>query len=260
MYLSCCTWALADPVETALAHLAASGFTWIDTRPHVLDPQLGPPPNGLRCSCVAAAFGLEPGDDLASPDPAAAQRAAAYVADALAYSAAIGAATAYLVPGKEADGNTLKRYAAALAPLAERAAQLQVRLCLEHFPGTPLPTVAATLDFIAAVDHDNLFLLFDIGHAQMSAEDPSRALEAAGPRLGYVHLDDNDGQQDLHLGLTDGILTETILARTFQTLADLDYSGGLSLELSPNLADPLAALRQSRALVAAMAAWAREAV
>ncbi len=256
MYLSCCTWALSNPVETALTQLAASGFSWIDTRPHVLDLQTTPLPHGLRSSCVAASFGLEPGDDLASDDPAAAQRAAAFVAAALDYTAASGAATAYLVPGKEADAGTLKRYADALAPLAAYAAQLQVRLCLEHFPGTILPTVAATLDLIDQIGHDNLYLLFDIGHAQIANEEPTAALEAAGPRLGYVHLDDNDGQGDLHLGLLEGVLTLETLRHTLKTLADLDYDSGVSLEFNSNLPDPLGSLRRSRALVADIAAWA----
>ena len=68
----------------------------------------------------------------------------------------------------------------------------------------------------------------------------------AGPLLGYVHLDDNDGSRDLHLGLTDGILTEAVLADSFAALKDIVYNSSLSLELHPGLPDPLDALRRSR--------------
>ncbi len=67
-----------------------------------------------------------------------------------------------------------------------------------------------------------------------------------------MHLDDNDGQGDLHLALYDGILTEPALRATFDALRRAGYSGRASLELHPDLPDPLDALRRSQA--AALAA------
>ena len=132
---------------------------------------------------------------------------------------------------------------------AERAAANGVRLCVEHFPGTALPSAAATLDFIRAIDHPNLGLLFDIGHVQISGEDPASVIRQAGQRLAYVHLDDNDGQSDLHWALLDGVLTAETLRDTFRALADIGYSGPVSIELSPRLRDPFGALQRSRQLV-----------
>ena len=97
--------------------------------------------------------------------------------------------------------------------IADHAADLEVRVGIEHFPHTALPTIAATLAFLRAVGHDNLYLLLDIGHAQMTDEDVPAAIADAGPLLGYVHLDDNDGVGDQHLALYDGILTESVAAR-----------------------------------------------
>lgn len=73
----------------------------------------------------------------------------------------------------------------------------------------------------------------------------------AGPLLGYVRLDDNDGREDLHLGLTDGVLTGAVLSDTFAALEDVGYSGAVSLELNPGLPDPLDALKRSREAVEA---------
>ena len=65
--------------------------------------------------------------------------------------------------------------------------------------------------------------------------------------MGYVHLDDNDGEGDLHWPLLAGVLTEKVLSATFAALALSPYAGPASIELSPQLPDPVAALAQSRA-------------
>ena len=44
----------------------------------------------------------------------------------------------------------------------------------------------------------------------MSGEDPEAVIANAGDRLGYVHLDDNDGLSDLHWSLLEGVMTEEI--------------------------------------------------
>ena len=158
--------------------------------------------------------------------------------------AALGASAAYVVPDE--DPSSLDRYAAELKRVADRGGEMGVRVCVEHFPGSTLPTAAGTIAFLREVGHPNLFLLLDIGHAQMSEENPASIISDAGPLLGYVHLDDNDGSRDLHLGLTDGILTEAALADCIAALRDIAYRGNLSLELHPGLPDPLDALGQSR--------------
>jgi sugar phosphate isomerase/epimerase len=122
-------------------------------------------------------------------------------------------------------------------------------LSLEHFPGLALPTVAATRAFVESVDHPNLHVLVDIGHAQMEGITPATAIEIAGDRLGYVHLDDNDGVGDLHQALLDGMLTETALQDTFTAIGSVGYSGAVSLELSPALDEPEVGLRRSLDIV-----------
>ena len=44
------------------------------------------------------------------------------------------------------------------------------------------------------------------------------AIAAAGAQLGYVHLDDNDGRNDSHLALLDGVMSAETLCRTFAAL------------------------------------------
>ncbi len=250
MNLACCVWAIEGAENGIPARAAALGFEWIDVRPFAFSSdkaRLKIRKHGLSVSCIAASFGLPEGARLSKPDRDSGSRAASYYDRTLAYGASLGATTAYVVP--EDDPASLDRYAAELKRVAERADELGVRLCVEHFPGSALPTAFGTIAFLRDVGHPNLFLLLDIGHAQMSGEDPASVISDAGPLLGYVHLDDNDGSRDLHLGLTDGMLTEAVLTDSFAALRDIGYRGGLSLELHPGLPDPPDALRRSREIV-----------
>jgi sugar phosphate isomerase/epimerase len=122
-----------------------------------------------------------------------------------------------------------------------------VRLCVEPIPGRALPSAAAALDWLARVNHGNLALLLDTGHCLISREDPAEVVHQAGKRLGYVHLDDNDGQGDLHWPLFTGVLTEIQLAACLMALHEQGYRGALSLELKAE--SPIAALRDGKAVV-----------
>lgn len=250
MNLACCVWAIEGSEDRVAAHAAALGFDWIDVRPFAFSSDGARRrirEHGLSVSCIAASFGMPEGARLSSPDGSSRSAAASYLERTLTFGAGLGASTAYLVPDE--DRSSLDGYAEELKKLATRGGELDVRVCVEHFPGTALPTASATIEYLREVGHPNLFLLLDIGHAQMSGEDPAAAISDAGPLLGYVHLDDNDGSRDLHLGLTDGILTEAALADTISALTDIGYRGNLSLELHPELSDPLDALKRSREIV-----------
>ncbi len=251
MELSCCAWALTGPEEDALTALAALGFRSIDvqaktfvspgSRGHLDDL-------GLSVSCLALCFNMADGAALDGA-PAAQQAALDHCREALDHAAALGANTAYVVPG--ADPAALPQFGDALGQVADFAAARAIRLGVEHFPGKALPTAAGTLAYLSRLNHPNLYLLLDTGHLQMSKEAPAAVIAAAGDRLGYVHLDDNDGRADLHWPLLAGVLTAEELAATFAALALSPYAGPASIELSPQLPDPIAALAQSRA-------WARQ--
>ena len=249
MILSCCAWALSGPEEKNLDQLAEFGFHHVDVRPQALrSPQARQclADLGLTVPCVAIAFPEVPLD--CADAPVAAQ-AFSQLVSGLHHARDLGAATAYVVPGMDGSPAALERYARALERLAAQAQSLNLMLAIEHFPGRSLPTAAATLDFIEKIGHPNLYLLFDLGHAQISGEEPVALIHRAGARLGYVHLDDNDGRHDQHLGLLDGVLTEETLRRTWTALGEVKYQGPISLELHPQLPDPLADLRRSRAVV-----------
>jgi sugar phosphate isomerase/epimerase len=169
-----------------------------------------------------------------------------HVRSAIAHAADVGAEIAYVIPGADARPAALLRYQDSVAQLAAAAADHEIKLAVEHFPGTALPTAAETLEFIRQAEQDNLYLLYDSGHIQMSGEDPAAVIANAGDKLGYVHFDDNDGISDLHWSLLDGVMTEESVIASFQAMAEAGYGGAVSLELSPQLPAVRRALEASR--------------
>lgn len=255
MTISCCTWALGGPEADVLTAIAQAGLRHIDHRPFdfrsaesrrlISDLELTP-------ACMATGFGMPDGTALDAADAGARTAAIDHTRRALEYAHETSIDRAYLLPGEEGDAASLNRYGESVAGLADIASGYGIKLCIEHFPGKALRTVRDTLDYIAKLGHENLYLLFDIGHAQISREDPAEAVAQAGDRLGYFHLDDNDGASDLHWALLDGVLNKDVLKATLSTLDHIGYDGPVSLEMNAGLPDPLAAIEAGFRLVRAL--------
>jgi sugar phosphate isomerase/epimerase len=196
--------------------------------------------------CAAVGRGLP---DFCAPDVAdvglrrdALEQMRRQVADA----ARLGATHAYVVSGADDSAAGLTRFAETCSLLADYAAGRMVRLCVEPVPGRALPSAAAVLAWLAKTGHNNLALLLDVGHCPLSGEEAAAVARAAAPRLGYVHLDDNDGVSDLHWPLLTGRLTETHLTALEAALRETAFTGGISLELKTSAAERAPALRASK--------------
>lgn len=249
MRIACCIWALSGSETEILRQVRDIGFDCIDIQPtHLqsLESRLLAQELGLRVSCVGASFGLPAGASLDHLDESLRLAAIDHVGTAIEQAAEIGAGTVYVIPGNNPAPAAIEEFEKSLVSLADVAAAHAVKLAIEHFPGTALPSAGETLELIRALGHDNLYLLYDSGHIQMSGEEPASVITNAGDRLGYVHFDDNDGLSDLHWSLLDGVMTEESLAATLRALDAVDYQGAVSLELSPALANPARALGGSR--------------
>ena len=225
------------------------GFTHVD----VVAREERPPADaealadtGLLVRCAAVGRGLPDSCALDAVDAGrrrdALERARRQVADA----ARLGATLAYVVSGTDASPAALDCFAEACAMLADHAAGRMVRLCVEPIPGRALPSAASVLEWLRRSGHPNLALLLDVGHCLISREEPAAVARAAGPLLGYVHLDDNDGVGDLHWPLLTGRLTPTHLTALAAALRDVSYADGLCLELKAAAAERAAVLRAGK--------------
>lgn len=238
--------------EPAVRRAAALGFSRVDVvavldRPASHLEALAEA--GVVVGCAALGRGLPAGQSLDAPQAGERRAALDTLKQQLADAARLGATHAYVVPGTDASPDGLARFGEACGLLADFAAQRMVRLCVEHTPGRALPTVAGTLIWLERLGHPNLALLLDVGHCLLSREQPADAVVEAGPHLGYVQLDDNDGASDLHLPLLAGRLTEELLASVLGTLRLHSYRGPLALELNGQNPDPEKGLREGKALL-----------
>ena len=248
--ISCCAWALPELNQLDLRRLREVGYDLIDMRPDTFaEPELDAAAKelGLGVSCMSIHFDA---DTLHSEDSRSVEAALGIVSRSCELGASLGATIAYVVPGQDSNRVALTKYGDALAKAAESAQAAGCTLCVEHFPGLSLPTALGTLEYLDAIGHPNLYLLLDLGHLQISNEDPVEVIECASGRLGYVHLDDNDGKGDLHLPLLQGIMQEADLERTVAALKLVGYEDAVSLEFSPKLTDPLQSLEEGYELVA----------
>ena len=232
--------------------MAELGFRHIDIQPSMLrssDSVSILNQHELNVSCVSLSFFAPEGSTLHTKDKATAQPMIDHLKDGIDHASHIGVDRTYVVPGEVDDELSISDYGDYYGEVAEYAQSRGVMLGIEHFPEKAFPTIQSTLDFIREIDHPNLYLLFDLGHAQISKEDPTELLPLAGDRLLYVHLDDNDGVNDLHLPLIEGVQSREDLESLFKVLVDLNYQGPVSLELHPLLPNPFQALHRNKQLV-----------
>ena len=99
------------------------------------------------------------------------------------------------------------------------------------------------LAFVREVSHPNLFVLVDNGHSLLAGEDPVESLSVAGKHLGYVQVDDTNGETHSHLPLFDGVLTPQLLESFMSNLVELGYEGSVGIEI-PGLPNMSAARKE----------------
>ncbi len=255
MNLSAMLTSLPLPFAQALRQVRDLGFVYADVvaladRPPADLEALAD--SGLLVWCAAVGRGLPPGQTLDAADVGLRRAALEEMKRQVADAARLGAAVCYVVPGTDLSAAALERFTEACCLLADHAESRMVQLCVEHVPGRALATAGATLAWLKLVNHDNLWLLLDVGHCLITDEDPAQVAAQAGTRLGYVHLDDNDSVADLHWPLLTGRLTADLLEAVLTLLRVSGYPGGVALELSPDNPDPVRALREGRDIVRQM--------
>ena len=241
--IALCLWGLTDSPAVATQFAVAAGFQSVDVRPGYSDVQVVD--RLLPVTCMAAAHLMPHGSALDATDSPSRLRAVEHVRDGIQEARILGVPDIYVSPPDTEDEQSLSVYGASVLALAEDAHRAGVRIGIEHFPGRGLPTVNSTLDFIRYIDHPNLYLLLDIGHNQIASESVPEAIEVAGDRLLYVHVNDNDGKNDTHLGLLEGVQREESLQAALRAVALSPYVRSVSIEVSSKLDNPRTSIRNS---------------
>lgn len=124
----------------------------------------------------------------------------------------------------------LNRLAAGCREVIEYAADKDVRLAFEPEPGMLIETLADFEELLTLVDHPCFGLTVDIGHLQCMGELPiSEYLKPWRERIFNIHIEDmRQGVHD-HLRFGEG---EIDFDDVFAGLRQIDYQGGLHVELS----------------------------
>ncbi|HYI24981.1 MAG TPA: TIM barrel protein [Thermomicrobiales bacterium] len=108
---------------------------------------------------------------------------------------------------------------------------LDIRLVVEpvnsfDVNGFALPTTQAALDLIAAVDHPNLGLQFDVYHSLRMGEDPFAFIRDHGRDIAHIQIADVPGRHQPGTGSID-------FTALFHTIDQSGYEGWVSLEYVP---------------------------
>jgi len=219
---SACIWGFKEPVLETLVKIKQTAFHYVDADPVTLAaPGAAEKLKelGLKISCVALDRNLPPGASLEGNSAEGRRKAVSLLRQALDAAAELGARFAYI--GSCTSPKRLEAYRSAVSELAEYAAGKSIRLCIEPAPRSALPGVRETLVFLERTGHSNLYVLLDTGRALLAREELSEIIRAAGVRLGYVQVNDNNGRRDRQWALLDGKLKEADLVQMLDALSQV---------------------------------------
>ena len=240
-----------DEVAPACVAAARIGFHGIELFPSsaaavpVAEVRAALAASGLALAAVGTgAGGVVHGLSLAHPDPAARQRAVAFVRaiidlaapfDAPAIVGSMQGSSAHGEPREEA----LARLADSLAQLAEHAAGAGGRVLLEplnRYETDLCNTLQQGGELLVRVGSERLALLADLFHMNIEEHDIAAALGAAAAQLGHLHFVDSNRRP-----AGCGHLAYAPIAAALRAAG---YRGWASAEAFP-YPDPEAAARQT---------------
>lgn len=128
-----------------------------------------------------------------------------------------------------------KQWATLVSNIRYAAEQFQsegIRLLVEplnHFdaPGFLLNTTSDVLKLISEVNHENIYLQFDVYHAAREGEDILKVLHESLPKIGHIQIADNPGRHQPGTGKID-------YKAFFTALKKAGYSHAVAMEYIPD--------------------------
>ncbi|MCS7253412.1 MAG: sugar phosphate isomerase/epimerase family protein [Armatimonadota bacterium] len=127
--------------------------------------------------------------------------------------------------------------------LAQMAQDANLKFCLEPRVGEMISNTDAAMRLFDHVGHDNLGFVLDTGHLHAQKEILPLSVEKLGKRIFYVHLSDNDGRTNEHLGLGKGTID---FEGVFVALKKHGFEGMVALDIGriPNLDEEVRASKE----------------
>ncbi|MCS7166929.1 MAG: sugar phosphate isomerase/epimerase family protein [Gemmatales bacterium] len=206
---------------------------------------------GLRCVVeTGGRFLLDPRSKhrptLLHPHPNQRQRRLEFLLRALTLAQRLGAELVSFWSGtaesQEPEEILWQRLITACQRLAESADRLGLRLGFEPEPGMFIDTMSRFAHLYSAVNHPAFGLTLDIGHLVCLGEPIEANLRSWRAVLWNVHLEDMRPGQHEHLPFGQG---EVPVAAVLRCLAEVEYRGGVHIELSRHAGDGLTQARQA---------------
>jgi sugar phosphate isomerase/epimerase len=143
----------------------------------------------------------------------------------------------------------LDRLASGCRTLCDYATAANVRLAFEPEPGMAVDTMARFATLFRRVGHRSFGLTLDIGHLHCQGEVPiADHLRRWKHVLWNIHIEDMRRGVHDHLMFGEG---EIDFDAVLKTLAEIDYTGGVHVELSRHSHDAVNAARRSLAFLRA---------
>jgi sugar phosphate isomerase/epimerase len=141
----------------------------------------------------------------------------------------------------------MNRLVEACKSLGDYAAQRQVRLAFEPEPGMVVDSMARFAELHQRVNHPAFGLTLDVGHLHCQAETPiADHIRHWSGSLWNVHIEDMRRGVHEHLMFGHG---EIDFGPVLRTLEEIDYSGGVHVELSRHSHDAVETARQALAFL-----------
>jgi sugar phosphate isomerase/epimerase len=143
----------------------------------------------------------------------------------------------------DAEGDRMGRLVEECQRLADYAGERGVRLAFEPEPGMFIDTMPKFAELHEKVNRSNFGLTLDLGHLVCQGELPiGRHIRQWKDWLWNVHIEDMKAGIHDHLMFGEG---ELDFADAFAALKEIDYQGGVFVELSRHSYDAVTAARTS---------------
>ena len=221
----------------------------------------------LRCVVeTGARFLLDPRrkhqPTLLSPNNEDRERRLIFLCQAVDIARELGADAVSFWSGKATDQGPpeilMERLVEGCSRLADYAQTRNVRLAFEPEPGMFIDTMAQFAKLFEAMRSRCFGLTLDLGHLHCQGEEPiADHIRQWRDILWNVHLEDMRRGIHEHLMFGEG---EMAFPPLFQALADIDYQGGIHVELSRHGHDAVNAAKQAWAYLALLRIWGSGAV